>query len=88
MIRKLTQFEEVVETAALKRTPYILTQYVRDVATAFHFFYHRCRVIGNKDSATSSGKNLDLARLFLVDCVKIILKNALELMGISAPDKM
>ena len=88
LIRKLAQFEEVVETAALKRTPYILTQYVRDVATAFHFFYHRCRVIGNKDSATGSGKNLDLARLFLIDCVKIILKNALELMGISAPEKM
>jgi len=52
-----------------------------DLATSFHKFYQDCRVI-------SEDKNLSEARLALVSAVKIVLKNSLDLMGISAPEKM
>lgn len=82
LLRKLAEFEEVVEAAATMRAPFKLTQYAESLATAFHLFYTKCRVIGNKD------KDLDQARLALAKASRIVLRNTLDLLGVSMPESM
>jgi len=81
LIRKLAEFEEVVETSASKMIPYRLTKYAEDLASLFHVFYTKCRVIGDD-------VELNKARLILVDSARQVLSNVLGLMGVSAPEKM
>jgi arginyl-tRNA synthetase len=82
LIRKMLMLPELVETIALTRQPHHLPHYAQDLANDFHDFYEKCRVV--------DPENLDLskARLKLVAAAKVILATALELMGMSAPDKM
>jgi arginyl-tRNA synthetase len=61
----------------LQRIP----NYAREIATAFHQFYEECKIIGEN-------RDLTQARLALVLATKIVLKEVLNLMGISAPEKM
>ena len=81
LIRQLTRFPEVIEDTAKDYQIQRLPQYAVDLATTFHQFYRDCHVI-------SEDKNLTQARLSLVSATKIVLKNVLSLMGISAPEKM
>ena len=81
LIKELIRFSEIIEDAAKDYQVQRLPQYAVDLATAFHQFYRDCRVI-------SEDKNLTQARLALVLATKIVLKNTLDLMGISAPEKM
>lgn len=81
LIRQILRLEEVVEHAAINRAPHHLTYYAQELATAFHSFYHHCRVVGD-DPALSA------ARLALVKAAKIALANTLKLMGMSAPERM
>ncbi|MCX7845127.1 MAG: arginine--tRNA ligase [Dictyoglomaceae bacterium] len=60
---------------------HLLPHYLLDLATAFHTFYDSCRVL-------SQNKELTLARLSLVDCVRIIINDGLKILGISSPEKM
>jgi len=61
----------------LQRIP----QYALDLATSFHQFYRDCRVLAENE-------NLTKARLALILATKTVLKNTLDLMGISAPERM
>ncbi|MDI6821878.1 MAG: arginine--tRNA ligase [Actinomycetota bacterium] len=81
LMRKLAEFGEVVERAALQCTPHILTRYAEDLASLFHVFYTQCRVI-------SGDRDLTQARLTLTRCTRIVLRNVLTLLGVSAPRKM
>jgi len=81
LLRQILRLEEVVERAAATLAPHHLTYYAQELATAFHSFYHNCRVVGD-DPALSS------ARLALVQAAKIALANTLRLMGMSAPEQM
>lgn len=81
LIRQILRLEEVIEHAANTLAPHHLTYYAQELATAFHSFYHNCRVVGD-DPALSS------ARLALVKAAKIALANTLTLMGMTAPDQM
>lgn len=81
LIKKLIQLPEIIEDTAYDYQVQRLTQYAVELATIFHQFYHNCQVI-------SEDKELSRARLSLVLATKTVLKNALELMGISAPEKM
>ena len=81
LVKQLTRFPEVVEDIAEDYQVQRLPQYAMDLAAVFHQFYRDCRVI-------SEDKNLSRARLCLVSATKIVLRNTLSLMGISAPDKM
>lgn len=81
LIRKIAEFPEEVIGAAESREPHRLTRYASELATAFHSFYNRCRVI--TDDAELTG-----ARLALVDSVRTVIRNALGIMGVGAPDKM
>lgn len=81
LIRKLSEFPEVVSKAAQTLEPHRLTIYLQELAGAFHLFYHHHRVV-------TDDKVLTQARLHLVDAVRIVLGNALRLLNVSAPEKM
>ena len=81
MIKQLNRLPEVVEDTAKDYQVQRIPQYAIDLATVFHQFYRDCQVI-------SKNKDLTQARLSLVLATKIVLKNTLDLMGISAPEKM
>ncbi|KPJ64999.1 hypothetical protein AMJ44_11540 [candidate division WOR-1 bacterium DG_54_3] len=73
---KLLSWPDVVEEAARLRHPHRITEYSKELASVFHFFYEKCRVLGNP------------ARMLLVDSSRIVLRNVLELLGICAPERM
>lgn len=81
LIKELIKLPDIViETAGdyqVQRLPF----YAQELANKFHNFYENCRVI-------SEDKNLTLARIELIKATQIVLKKTLDLMGISAPDKM
>jgi arginyl-tRNA synthetase len=81
LMRKLIEYPEEVTLSAKALEPSRITRYVMDVAAAFHSFYNACRVKGEDDSLLQ-------ARLTLVDCTRIVIHNVLELIRISAPEKM
>jgi arginyl-tRNA synthetase len=81
LIKQLIRLPEVIEDTTKDYQVQRIPQYSLDLATAFHQFYRDCRVL-------SEDKNLTQARLNLVLATKIVLKNTLDLMGISAPEKM
>jgi arginyl-tRNA synthetase len=82
LIKKLSVYPEVLEAAALNFEPHRITYYLQELAGEFHSFYNKSRVI------TEDQPELTQARLFLLHCVAITLKNALTVLGISAPERM
>jgi len=81
LMRKLSEFAEVVERAARDRAPFRMTHYAEELAALYHQFYQQCQVISDDEELSS-------ARLALVDAVRHTLANALGLIGVSAPKKM
>lgn len=81
LIKLLTRYPEIVEASAKSLEPHRFTFYLNDLASVFHSYYNKHRVI-------SEDLELSRARLFLVIAVGIVLKNALGLLGVSAPEKM
>lgn len=81
LLKAIANFPKVVVESAIKRTPHIITNYVNDLASAFHSFYNAEKVITEDDLKT---KQL----LALVHATKITLVNSLKLIGVSAPDRM
>ena len=81
LIKAITRFPEVVAGAAGALEPHRLTFYLNDLAGFFHSYYNRNKVLS--EDAEMSG-----ARLFLVQSVRIVLRNALGLLGVSAPESM
>jgi len=61
--------------------PYQITTYLQSLATGFHRFYDKHKVLG-------ADKNLTLARIALINCLKIVFAGGLSLLGISRPEKM
>ncbi len=78
---KIFEFEELVRDAAIDRAPHRLTRYLEELAATFHVFYNRHRVIGDDGELTR-------ARLFLARCVRQVLVNGLDILGVSAPESM
>jgi arginyl-tRNA synthetase len=81
LIRRMLLLPEVVEAVALTLEPHHLPHYALELATVFHDFYEKCRVV-------SDDLPLSKARLKLVAACKNALARTLGLMGVSAPDKM
>ncbi|WP_428846285.1 arginine--tRNA ligase [Metallumcola ferriviriculae] len=81
LVRKLAEFPEIVAGAAQALEPHRLTRYAHELAGQFHSFYGHCRVLGD-DVALSD------ARITLVLAARIVLKNVLSLIGVSAPERM
>lgn len=81
LIRSLAKLPDCVRTCASDFDPSHVNAYVTDLATKFHKFYTVCRIKGEEE-------NLLLARLFLADKTRVVLENALSIIGVSAPEKM
>ncbi|MDD5422272.1 MAG: arginine--tRNA ligase [Candidatus Omnitrophota bacterium] len=81
LIRLLRQFPWIVNMSGKLLDPYVVLQYLQDVAAVFHSFYTKHRVVSDDHSLAKS-------RLVLVDCVRIVLANGLRLLGVSLPKKM
>lgn len=81
LIKMLLSYPEMLETAAERREPYRVATYMMQLAAAFHSFYHKNRVIGIED-------NLMQARLLLLQATSQVIRNALAILGVSAPEKM
>ena len=81
LILKLEEFKSVIASSAQNRTVYTICRYVQELAQEFHSFYNSNRVI-------SDDKELMNARLGLVEAIRITLKNALDILAVSAPEKM
>ena len=77
----MLQLPELVESVALSLEPHQLPYYALELATAFHDFYEKCRVLSD-DIALSK------ARLKLVAAAKMALARTLDLMGMTAPERM
>lgn len=82
LVKLVSRFPEVVRESGEKLQPHMLALYASELALAFNTFYEAAPVI---EAETSE---LKAARLHIVDCVRITLRNALELMGIVAPERM
>jgi len=81
LIRRMLRLPELVEAIATTLEPHQLPYYAMDLATAFHDFYEKCRVLSDDEA-------LSKARLKLVSAAKQTLARALDLMGMSAPERM
>ena len=81
LIRQLLLLPELIDSIVDTMEPHHLPHYTMELATAFHSFYDRCRVITNDDALTS-------ARLKLVEASRIGFSRCLSLMGMNAPETM
>ena len=84
LIRTMLRLPELVEQMARELEPHQLPHYTMELATAFHWFYENCRVI----SSHEEDAQMNLARLKLVESAQIVFRRSLELMGMSAPERM
>ncbi len=81
LIKYISRYPEVVGGSAQALEPHRFTFYLNELAAVFHSYYNKHRVVG-EDAALSR------ARLFLVNAVGIVLRNALRILGVTAPEKM
>jgi arginyl-tRNA synthetase len=81
LIKKILAFPEVVEKSALSLEVHRISHYLHDLVSVFHSYYNKHRVV-------TEDQPLTLARLYLLLCLRITIRNGLSLMGISAPEKM
>ena len=79
LVRQIAKFPQVVEDCANKKRVHNITQYCQDLAGSFNKFYKTEQVIGS---------DVEDTRLILVDRAKTTIKNALDILGVSAPEKM
>jgi len=81
LAKLLQRYPEIVANAARHLEPHRVTYYLQDLAAAFHSYYNRTKVLV-EDLPTSE------ARLALVNAVRVVIRNALLLLGVSAPESM
>ena len=82
LLKHLADFGNVVTDAAKDKAPYKVANYIHALAELVHAFYNECRVVDRENLEVSG------SRLALVKASKIVLKNALALIGVSAPIHM
>jgi len=86
VLRKLSDFPSEVTAAARDYAPHRLTRFAMELASLLNVFYENCRVLSGPDAPIPA--DLTEARLALVNGARIVMRNLLTLLGISAPDKM
>lgn len=85
LLRALAEFPRIVAKAGANREPHHVARYLEDTASTFHKFYDECRVLpmGDEDAT-----DLHRARLMLIAATRVVLRNGLDLLGVSAPERM
>lgn len=81
LMKKLYQFEEEVLYSAENYEPHRIANYLEEIASLFHKFYTDCRIIGSEVKLAS-------ARIALATSTQIVLRNGLNILGVSTPDRM
>lgn len=81
LIKKLGEYPELIAASAKERAPHRIPHYLYELASLFHSFYNQCRVLGVEPEVQQ-------ARLLLVVAVRHVLRHALNILGISAPERM
>jgi arginyl-tRNA synthetase len=81
ILSKINEFKNVVEMSALKRLPHLITNYVYDLANSLHIYYNHEKILTDDEIYTNE-------RLLLMMAVKIVINNALNLVGVEAPSEM
>jgi arginyl-tRNA synthetase len=81
LVKAIDMFPELIEGSTQALEPHRITFYGNDLASIFHSYYNKHRVVNDDAELTK-------ARLFLVKCVGTVLKNALTILGVSAPERM
>ena len=81
LIKKIEEYAEEIERAARERAPHRIARFAYDTAGLFHSFYNKCRIVGVEPALSG-------ARLALVAVARNVLRHALGILGISAPEKM
>ena len=82
LLKKLMEFPHIIEISATKRAPHMLATYIQELAADIHSFYTNCKMIDRANLEVTE------SRLALAKAAKIVMKNALGVLGVSAPTKM
>lgn len=82
LLRLLSDFPGVIASSAEERAPYKLAAYIQKLAASIHSFYTNCHILDRENVAMTS------CRLTLAKAAKTVMKNALSILGVSAPEKM
>jgi arginyl-tRNA synthetase len=85
LLGALGEFPRVVASAAELREPHRVARYLEELAGVYHRFYDVCRVLPMGDEPAT---DLNRARLWLCEATRVVLENGLELLGVSAPERM
>ena len=80
----MARYPEVIAQSARLLEPHRIPFYMQELAGAFHAYYHD----RSKHQVVSDDRRVSAARLFLVSAIRIIIRNGLALMGVSAPETM
>jgi arginyl-tRNA synthetase len=83
LLRVLSTLPEVVPLAAAERAPHKVANWARELAAAFHGFYHDCPIL-----RSDVDDQLQQARLWLVESTRVGLAIGLDLLGVSAPEQL
>ncbi len=81
VVKQIAAFPEMVQEACRRNEPSLVARHVVDTAQAFNKFYYDCRIL-EEDEAVRN------ARLMLTDCTRQVIETGLNLMGITAPERM
>ena len=85
LLGTIAEFPRVVASAAELREPHRIARYLEELATVYHRFYDVCWVLPRGEEELS---DLHVARLWLCAAARQVLANGLDLLGVSAPDRM
>jgi arginyl-tRNA synthetase len=85
LLGALSEFPRIVSSSAQLREPHRVARYLEELATAYHSFYSACRVLPMNDESVTDET---IARLMLCVATRQVIKNGLDLLGVSAPEKM
>ncbi len=81
LVKKLGEYPELIASAAKERAVHRVAHYVHELAGLFHSFYNQCRILGVEPE-------LQQARIKLVKATQHVLRHALNILGVSAPERM
>ena len=82
LVNKLLTFPEVIRKSSLTLEPQNISNYLAELSSSFHSYYAKERVID------SENKTLTEARVYLINAARIVIRNGLKVLGVSAPEKM
>jgi arginyl-tRNA synthetase len=85
LIRSIGEFPRVLQAAAALREPHRVCRYLEDLAGDYHRFYDSCRVLPQGDEEPG---DLHRARLALCEATRRVIANGLEILGVTAPERM